>query len=414
MPDTPTDADQRQARRGGPSGAGEGASAAVPPVPTAPPAAVPADMHPPADVPGAAPRETLLTNVTASRGFAQWLALHNVSLAFTSYQTGQLFLVGARPDGALSLHQRDFVRAMGLTGNSQSLLLAGLAQIWRFENVLSPDQRANEHFDRLYVPRRGQTVADLDAHELGIDSAGRLLFVSTKYSCLATDSAVHSFKPVWRPPFISRLAPEDRCHLNGLAMHQGVPLYVTSVATTDVVDGWRNERRDGGVVVEVETDRIVADGLSMPHSPRLYGGALWVLDSGNGYLTRIDPDSGTRERVAFCPGFLRGLSFHAGHAIVGLSLARHEGVFAGLPLQEELEARRAEAWCGVQIVNTQNGDIVEWLRLEGAVRELFDVRVLPGVRCPMALPTFGPELASFITIEAPDRPLSERGWHAPS
>ena len=175
----------------------------------------------PADAPGAPPPqapEPLVTNITCSRGFAQWLALHNCSLAFTSYQTGQLFLVGVMPNGSLSLHQRNFVRAMGLISDGQRLLLAGLAQIWRFENVLSPDQRANEHFDRLYVPRRGQTVSDLDVHELGIDTAGRLLFVNTRYSCLATDSVVHSFKPVWRPPFISRLAPEDRCHLNGLAM----------------------------------------------------------------------------------------------------------------------------------------------------------------------------------------------------
>jgi len=352
----------------------------------------------------------LQTNVTCSRGFPQWLAMHNCSVAFTSYQTGQLFLVGTLPNGSLSLHQRNFVRAMGLIGDSQRLLLAGLAQIWRFENVLGPNERANGQFDKLYVPRRGQTVSDLDVHELGIDAVGRLIFANTRYSCLATDSVIHSFKPVWRPPYISKLAPEDRCHLNGLAMENGVPRFVTSVSTTDIVDGWREHRRDGGVVVNVETDEIVAEGLSMPHSPRLHDGALWFLDSGNGYLTRLDLENHMRERVAFCPGFLRGLSFHDGHAFVGLSLARREGVFSGLNLQNELEQRNAEAWCGLQIVNTSNGDIVEWLRLDGGIKELFDVRVLPGVRCPMALPTFGPELASFITIEAPDQPLSERGW----
>ena len=355
--------------------------------------------------------EPLQTSVTCSRGFPQWLAMHNCALAFTSYQTGQLFLVGTLPNGSMSLHQRNFVRAMGLIGDSQRLLLAGLAQIWRFENVLAPHERANSHFDKLYVPRRGQTVSDLDVHELGIDAAGRLIFVNTKYSCLATDSVAHSFKPVWRPPYISRLAPEDRCHLNGLAMENGVPRFVTSVSTTDIVDGWRDHRRDGGVVVDVQTDEVVAEGLSMPHSPRLRNGALWFLDSGNGYLTRMDLQAGTRERVAFCPGFLRGLSFHDGHAFVGLSLPRREGVFAGLNLQDELDSKKAEAWCGLQIINTANGDIVEWLRLEGWIKELFDVRVLPGVKCPMALPTFGPELASFITIEEPDRPLSERGWH---
>ncbi|WP_394706180.1 TIGR03032 family protein [uncultured Martelella sp.] len=372
-------------------------------------------MPAPADAPAAsADAAELQTSITCSRGFSQWLALHGCSLAFTSYQTGQLFLVGVLPNGALSIHQRNFVRAMGLIGDAQRLLLAGLAQIWRFENVLGPDERANENFDKLYVPRRGQTVSDLDVHELGIDTAGRLLFVNTKYSCLATDSVAHSFKPVWRPSFISKLAPEDRCHLNGLAMENGVPRFVTAVSTTDIVDGWRNERRDGGVVVDVETDEIVAEGLSMPHSPRLHNGALWFLDSGNGYLTRLDLESRMRERVTFCPGFLRGLSFHDGHAIVGLSLARREGVFSGLNLQDELDKRRADAWCGLQVINTANGDIVEWLRLEGGIKELFDVRVLPGVRCPMALPTFGPELASFITIEAPDKPLAERGWHRPA
>lgn len=382
-----------------------------------PQAAVPAAGETSADAPApqaqadAPAAQEIATRITCSRGLPQWLALHNCSLAVTSYQTGQLFLVGVLQNGALSIHQRNFVRAMGLIGDGQTLLLAGLAQVWRFENVLAPNERANEHFDRLYVPRRGQTVSDLDVHELGIDTSGRLIFVNTKYSCLATDSAVHSFKPVWRPPFISRLAPEDRCHLNGLAMEEGVPRYVTAVSTTDIVDGWRDRRRDGGVIVEIATDEIVAEGLSMPHSPRLHEGALWFLDSGNGYLTRLDLQSRERARVAFCPGFLRGLSFHDGHAVVGLSLARREGVFSGLALQDELERRGASAWCGVQIIDTRHGDIVEWLRLEGGVRELFDVRVLPGVRCPMALPTFGPELASFITIEAPDRPLSERGWN---
>ena len=251
--------------------------------------AAPAEASPQAaaDAPGAQQdAQQLQTNISCSRGFPQWLAMHNCSLAFTSYQTGQLFLVGVLPNGALSLHQRNFVRAMGLIGDGQRLLLAGLAQIWRFENVLAPDERANEHHDRLYVPRRGQTVSDLDVHELGIDTAGRLLFVNTKYSCLATDSVVHSFKPVWRPPYISKLAPEDRCHLNGLAMENGVPRYVTSVSTTDIVDGWRNHRRDGGVVVDVETDAIVAEGLSMPHSPRIHDGALWVL----GFRQRL-PDA---------------------------------------------------------------------------------------------------------------------------
>ena len=83
------------------------------------------------------------------------------------------------------------------------------------------------------------------------------MFVNTLFSCLATLSETHSFAPLWQPPFVSRLAAEDRCHLNGLAMRDGEPRYVTAVAATDVADGWREQRRDGGVVIDVATGEIV-------------------------------------------------------------------------------------------------------------------------------------------------------------
>jgi len=365
--------------------------------------------HLPPDQQNQAYQQVNLTNISASRGFTRWLTLNQVGLALTSYQTGQLFLLGVLPDGALSIHQRNYVRAMGLYADGPRLFVAGLAHIWRLENVLGPDQRANGHFDRLYIPRAGQTVADVDAHELGMESNGRLVFVNTRYSCLATVSAVHSFKPVWRPPFISRLAPEDRCHLNGLCLDQGRVRYVTAVSTSDIVDGWRGHRADGGVLIDVDTDELVVRGLSMPHSPRLYNGYLWLLDSGNGYLTRIDPRTWSREQVVFCPGFMRGLALHRGHAVIGLSIPR-EGRLAGLALEGELKRRGGESWCGVQIVNLETGDIVEWLRFDGAIRELFDVQLLPGVSCPMTVEPGGPDLASFVSIEAPDRPLDQRGW----
>ena len=50
---------------------------------------------------------------------------------------------------------------------------------------------------------------------------------NTLFSCLAAASPTHTFRPLWRPPFVSRLAPEDRCHLNGLALRDGEPRYVT-------------------------------------------------------------------------------------------------------------------------------------------------------------------------------------------
>ena len=344
------------------------------------------------------------TQISVSRGFGNWLVRNHCSLAFSSYQTGQLFLVGMLPNGQVSFHQQNYVRAMGLHATPQRLYVGSLFQIWRLENVLAPHERANEHFDRLYVPRNAQTTGDIDVHELGVDKAGRVIFVNTKFSCLATMSVTHGFRPLWKPPFISRLAAEDRCHLNGLTMQDGSPAYVTAVSRSDMINGWRDRRHEGGVLIDVRDDRIVTDQLSMPHSPRATADGIYLLDSGRGMLARVDPESGAKTDIAFCPGFLRGLAIHNGHAIATVSLPR-DGAFSGLALQDELKQRDGEPWCGVCVIDLRTGDLVEWIRLNGAIKELFDVAVIPEVRCPMALGVQSPDIQSLNSFEPEFGPL---------
>jgi uncharacterized protein (TIGR03032 family) len=345
------------------------------------------------------------TKIECSRGLADWLVMNNVSLAFTSYQTGQLFLIGALPDKRISIHQRNFIRAMGLISQPDRVYVASIEAVWRLENILKRSERYNQHFDRLFVPRNAQITGDLDVHEMAIDKHGRVIFVNTKYSCLATFNLVHSFKPVWKPKFISKLAPEDRCHLNGMAMVGGTPKYVTAVSQSDLLNGWREQREKGGVLIEIETDRIVTDDLSMPHSPRVANGALWVLDSGRGYIARVDETTGKKENVAFCPGFLRGLTIWNGHAIATVSLPR-DGTFKNLELEENIRARGGVPWCGIQIVDLRTGDIVQWIRLDGFIKELFDVGVIPGSRCPMALGIGTPEVQQTISFDPELAPIS--------
>ncbi len=322
--------------------------------------------------------------LNASRQFSNWLVEQQCSLAFTTYQTGKLFLIGVQPDGRLSIFERTFNRCMGLWSNGQTLWMSSLFQMWRFENVLEAGQTASG-YDRLYVPQLGNTTGDIDAHDVALDHDGRVIFVNTLFGCLATLSDTHSFVPLWRPPWISKLAAEDRCHLNGLAMESGRPAYVTAVSRSDVADGWRDRRRDGGTVIDVRTDDVVAEGLSMPHSPRIHRGQLWVLNSGRGFLGRIDRERGTFEPVTFCPGYLRGLAFSGDFAVVGMSQARENKTFTGLELDENLAQRDAEPRCGLAVIDLRTGDMVHWLAIEGIVRELYDVVVLPGVVRPMAL-----------------------------
>ncbi len=337
-------------------------------------------------------------SLLASRGLNTWLAEKNLSFGFTSYRTGRLYMVGLVDDGRLSFHQRQFERAMGVHASGSSLVLATGWQIWRMENVLKPGQRFQD-CDACFVPRVAYITGDLDAHDVVLDQDDRVIFVNTKYSCLATLDPVHSFDPVWTPSFISKLAPEDRCHLNGLAMEQSLPRYVTSVSQSDGVSGWRDRRSTGGCILDVNTGDVLTDQLSMPHSPRLHDGQLYVLDSGRGHLCKIDRASGDKTILADLPGFARGLSIFGSYAFIGLSLPRDQG-FAGLEIADNLKARDCEAWCGVQIIDLETGNTIHWIRFEADVDELYDTFVLPGIRRPMALSYQSEELKTLITLSA--------------
>ncbi len=180
--------------------------------------------------------------VSTSRQMLSWLAEQKLSLALTTYQIGKLFFIGLKPDGVLSVFERSFNRCMGLCTTPNGLYMSSLYQIWRFENLLE-DGGQQDGYDRLYLPQLGYTTGNLDVHDMALDDYGQLVFVNTLFSCLATLSQTHSFRPLWKPPFISKLAAEDRCHLNGLAMQDGRAAYVTAVSQADVADGWRWKRR---------------------------------------------------------------------------------------------------------------------------------------------------------------------------
>lgn len=354
----------------------------------------------PIDEGTSAPHQESAFALSSSRGFPAWLAGQGASLAFTTYQAGKLFLVGVKPDGRLSVFERSFPRCMGLavSDDARSLLLATRHQIVRFDNVVTNGPGPDGH-DAVYAPHATWITGDVDVHDLAFDADGRPVFVNTLFGCLATVSDGYSFRPLWRPPFLSRLAPEDRCHINGLAMHEGRPAYVTLVGRADVADGWRDHRASGGCVYDVATGEPVMEGLSMPHSPRWHEGKLWLLNSGTGEFGFHDAATGRFEGIAFCPGYARGLAFLGRYALVGLSLARENRTFQGLALDAALAGRGAQARCGLLVIDTATGDTVEWVRLEGVVRELFDVAVLPGVRHPAAIGFMGDEINRVIAID---------------
>ncbi len=333
-----------------------------------------------------------------SRHLTTWLAEQKVSLAFTTPPL-KLFLIGVKSDNSLSVFERTFNRCLGIAATNNALYLSTRYELWKLENALPVGQLIEGGYDRQYIPRLAYRTGFLGIHDVTVDRNDRVIFVNTRFGCLATISDRYSFVPLWHPPFLSQILPGDRCHLNGLALRDGLPAYVTSVSNTDEFDSWRDLRRNGGCVTDIATNEIVLTGLSMPHSPRWYRDRLWLTNSGTGQFGYANMQTGRFEPVSFAPGFLRGLCFVGDYAVVGSSKPRHGDIYSGLDLDDALREHDEEPRLGIFIINVRTGEIEHWLFIEGTLRELYDVVALPHVRQPMALGLISEEIQHQIWFD---------------
>jgi uncharacterized protein (TIGR03032 family) len=246
-------------------------------------------------------------------------------------------------------------------------------------------------------------TGDIRIHEIGWCDE-ELWVVNTRFSCLCTLDPRYSFVPRWRPSFISAYTPDDRCHLNGLAIVDGRPKYCTALGATDSAGGWRENKPSGGIMLDVESGEIIARGLSMPHSPRMYRDRFWFLNSGHGSLDTMDLKSGRIESVARLPGFTRGLDFYGDYAFIGLSQVRETAVFSGIPITEQSIERQSGVW----VVDLRTGRTVGFLRFSEQVQEIFAVQVLDGIRFPEVVTDDDRLTGAFVL---PDEALSQVPEH---
>jgi uncharacterized protein (TIGR03032 family) len=341
-----------------------------------------------------------------SRNFPAVLEHLGASLLVSTYQAGKLFVVGAR-SGALALPFHNFEQAMGIAVRRDRIAVGARTQVWFLRGTpdialrLQPAGR----YDGCFLARSSHFTGDIHGHELAW-AGDELWVVNTTFSCLCTLHEDYSFVPRWRPPFISVLAAEDRCHLNGLALAEGRPQYATALAETDTAQGWRPDKATSGCLIDVPTGLTVARGFAMPHSPRVYQGRLWLLDSGTGRLVVVDPITAAVQTITELPGFTRGLAFHESFAFVGLSRIRERSTFGGMPIAE----RRDELRCGVGIVDLRTGRLVAHLEFLSGVEEIFAVEVLPGIRFPAISGPY-PEADGVPTIWSAPTPPTE---HSPT
>jgi len=333
--------------------------------------------------------------------FPQFLTQMGVSILVTTYQAGKLISLRVQ-EGKLNTHFVNLQKPMGVALQEPHLAIGSAAQVIHYYNMPAVGAKvlpANTH-DACYLPRSTHITGDIDIHEMGFTADGTLWLVNTKMSCLCTLEPEFSVVPQWRPPFITGYDLTDRCHLNGLAMRDGEPRYVTALGTTDSPGGWRKNKANGGILMDITDNQLICQGLSMPHSPRWYQDQLWVLESGAGSLAKVDEKTGELTTVIELPGFTRGLDFIDRYAVIGLSQVRETAVFAGLPLT----ARCDERQCGVYIVDMVEKKIVAYLVFSGDVQEIFAVQVLPA-RHPALLDLTDPLLHSSYAL--PDAALKE-------
>jgi uncharacterized protein (TIGR03032 family) len=328
--------------------------------------------------------------------FPDLLKQAGASVVVSTYQAGKLILLRAS-EGNLNTHFVSLPKPMGVAYKDGRLSVGSGPQVidyFNMPNVGAKVEPINTH-DGAFLPRRTHVTGDIDIHEMGFASDDELWVVNTKMSCLCTLDINHSVVPRWRPPFISGYDLTDRCHLNGLAMRDGKPKYVSSLGVSDTAAGWRDNKAFGGMIMDIEDNRMIASGLSMPHSPRWYKGKLWVLESGAGQLISLDEKSGEKTVVAQMPGFCRGIDFIERYALIGLSEVRETAVFAGLPLTEREQDRK----CGVWIIDIENGTTVGFLVFSGGVQEIFSVQLVPSAY-PALLDLDDPLIHSSYSIPA--------------
>jgi uncharacterized protein (TIGR03032 family) len=302
-----------------------------------------------------------------------------VTLLVSTYQAGKLGVIG-RDGDRLNLSFHNFERAMGVAASGDRIAVGSTSQVWFLQSALEIAARvepAGRH-DACYLTRSSHVTGEIQVHEMAW-ATDELWLVNTAFSCLCTLDRKHSFVPRWRPPYISSLAAEDRCHLNGLAMDQGRPRYVTAMSETDAPQGWRPGKATGGCLIDVPSGATIARGFAMPHSPRIHQGRVWLLDSGRGQLVTVDPQSGHVERVCELPGYARGLAMIGTVAFIGLSKIRETSTFGGVPVADH----RDELKCGVAVVELTSARQVALLEFHSGVEEIFDVQILPGIRNPL-------------------------------
>ncbi|MEO1049231.1 MAG: TIGR03032 family protein [Bacteroidota bacterium] len=312
----------------------------------------------------------------------------NCTLAISTYQAGKVILISAPTPQKLVQLPRNFKKPMGIALSDNKMAIATEHEVVTMSNAPNLAKgypKQPNTYDAFYLPRAAYYTGNVDLHDLEWGNDG-LWSVNTRFSCLSLINDDYSFIPKWKPHFIDRITPEDRCHLNGMAMQNGLPKYVTALGQGNATQDWRNNKLNGGVIMDVGSNQIIVDQLPMPHSPRLYDGDLYVLLSATGELVRINRQKGSYEVIKAFSGFVRGMARIDDYLFIGLSKIRETtSAFGDMPIAKK------SVFCGIVVMYIPQFSIVGQIKYETSVEEIYDVKVIPNTRRPGLLSHEKPE-----------------------
>lgn len=268
---------------------------------------------------------------------------------------------------------------MGMTFRDGTLIVATKHELvvhHRVEAAAPGYPKAPGRYDALFMPRARWITGALDLHDLHIMPDRTVLGVNTLFSSITRFDGAGDQSTIWKPPFITDQRPSDACHLNGMAVSKDDPRFVTLLAPTVSRKGWRSNRLTSGQILRIKDNAVVADGLPMPHSPRLHAENLYWLHAATGALMVAPARTAPTERLSateICRvgGFARGLVIQDDVALVGHSHIRAGTTFADLPVAT------AATHAGITAIDLKTGNTLGEAVYHTDCHEIYDLQWLP-------------------------------------
>lgn len=327
---------------------------------------------------------------TASPDFAQILNRLGCTLAISTYQAGKVIFISLNENGQIVQLPRTFQKAMGIAVHEDKMAVAtkdDLIILAHSEPLAAKYPKQPGVYTGIYMPRARYYTGRVDLHDLDWGSEG-LWAVNTSFSCLCLIDENYSFTPKWKPHFVTALEHDDFCHLNGMAMEDGKPRYVTALGTTTTRRGWKPNITSGGVLMDVPSNEVILKDLGMPHSPRVYNDKLYTLLSATGELVCIDPQNGSYEVVCRVGSFIRGLAHCGDFVFIARSkLRKSSTTFEKL---KDLPIGQNSDNAGISVIHLPSGRVVAEFNYQNSVEEIYDIQVLAHKRRPGILNTDTP------------------------